>query len=97
MLDIDSQHLQTVKNILSHFVPNCEVRAFGSGCNGSAHRFSDLDLCVCAEDKLDWNLFCDLKDALTESDLPFRVDLQDYHRVPEHFRKNIDQGEVIIH
>ena len=95
MLDIASEHLKTVETILSEFVPDCEVRAFGSRCNGTARKYSDLDLCVCGNEKLDWKLLANLKDALMESDLPFRVDLLDYHAVPEHFRKNIDNGEVV--
>ena len=95
MLDIASEHLKTVETILSEFVPGYEVRAFGSRCDGTARKYSDLDLCVCGNEKLDWKLLANLKDALMESDLPFRVDLLDYHAMPEHFRKNIDNGEVI--
>ena len=95
MLDITPEHLKTVETILSEFVPDCEVRAFGSRCDGTARKSSDLDLCVCGNEKLDWKLQANLKDALMESDLPFRVDLLDYHAIPEHFRKNIDNGEVI--
>src|SRR5215469_2049856 len=95
MLDIAPEHLEIVKAILSDFIPDYEVRAFGSRCDGTARKFSDLDLCVCGNGKLDWKLLANLKDALMESDLPFRVDLLDYRSVPEHFRKNIDDGEVI--
>jgi len=95
MLDIAPEHLETVKTILSDFVPNCEVRAFGSRCDGTARQYSDLDLCVCGNEKLDWLLLANLKDALMESDLPFRVDVLDYHTTPEHFRQTIDNGEVI--
>ena len=95
MLDISPEHLKIVKTILSDFVPDCEVRAFGSRCNGTARKYSDLDLCVCGNEKLDWKLLANLKDAMMESDLPFRVDLLDYHTVPECFRDQIDTGEVV--
>ena len=95
MLDISPEHLETVKTILSQFVPDCEVRAFGSRCNGTARKHSDLDLCVCGNAKLDWKLFADLKDALMESDLPFRVDVLDYHAMPIQFRHNAANGNVI--
>ena len=95
MLDIVLEHLELVKTILSDFVPDCEVRAFGSRCDGTARKYSDLDLCVCGDEKLDWLLLANLKDALMESNLPFRVDLLDYHTAPEHFKQTIDNGEVI--
>jgi predicted nucleotidyltransferase len=94
MLDIAPEHLEMVKTILSNFVPNCEVRAFGSRCNGTARKHSDLDLCVCGSEKLDWQLLATIKDALMESNLPFRVDVLDYHTMPEHFRKTIAEGDV---
>jgi len=95
MVDIAPEHLEIVKTILSDFVPDCEVRAFGSRCDDTARQYSDLDLCVCGSEKLDWLVLANLKDALMESNLPFRVDVLDYHTVPEHFRKTIDNGEVI--
>ena len=95
MLDISPEHLQTVKTILSDFVPDCEIRAFGSRCNGTAKKYSDLDLCICGSEKLDWQLLANLKDALMESDLPFRVDVLDYHAMPVHFRENVGKYEVI--
>ncbi|MDR3181816.1 MAG: nucleotidyltransferase domain-containing protein [Planctomycetaceae bacterium] len=83
------------RKILADFVPDSEVRVFGSRCNGKAWKFSDLDLCVCGREKLPGLLLEEMKDAFMESDLPFRVDLLDYHTVPEHFQKNIDNGEII--
>src|SRR5215469_1843482 len=96
MLDIAPEHLETLKVILSDFVPDCEVRAFGSRCDGTARQYSDLDLCVRGNEKLDWQLLANLKDALMESNLPFRVDLLDYYTAPEHFRKTIDNGENVM-
>jgi len=95
MLDISPTHLATLKTILSSFVPDCEVWAFGSRCNGTARKYSDLDLCVYGREKLDWMLLENLKDALMESDLPFRVDVLDYYTMPEQFRETINNGEVI--
>ena len=46
MIDLEPQHLQVVQHILSEHVPECEVRVFGSRANGTARRFSDLDLAL---------------------------------------------------
>ncbi|MDR3232995.1 MAG: nucleotidyltransferase domain-containing protein [Planctomycetaceae bacterium] len=95
MINLASEHLEMVKKILADFVPESEVRVFGSRCNGKARKFSDLDLCVCGREKLPWLLLEELKDAFMESDLPLRVDILDYHSIPEHFKKNISNGEVV--
>ena len=95
MLDIPPEHLATLKTILSYFVPDCEVWVFGSRCNGTARKYSDIDVCICGREKMDWKLLANLKDALMESDLPFRVDVLDYHTMPEQFRENVNKGEIV--
>ncbi|MEK6777094.1 MAG: nucleotidyltransferase domain-containing protein, partial [bacterium] len=96
MIDIGPGHLKTVKRILAEHVPDCEVRAFGSRVTWTAKDYSDLDLAVVGREKLDAARLRRMKEAFEESDLPFRVDLLDWHRISESFRKVIEgQYEVV--
>ena len=52
MIDIPSHDLTTIKRILAKYVPECEVRAFGSRVAWTAKAHSDLDLVVIGNDKL---------------------------------------------
>jgi type I restriction enzyme S subunit len=96
MIDLTPAHLESVKRILAEYVPDCEVRAFGSRCKGAARKFSDLDLAVCGHEKLPWLQLADLQEAFQESDLPFRVDVLDYHTVSDNFRAIIDKDYEIV-
>ena len=79
MIDLRPHHLETVRQILAHYVPQCEVRAFGSRANWTAKDYSDLDLVVVASGKLSEDtLLRHLKEAFEESELPFRVDVLDW-------------------
>lgn len=96
MIDLAPEQLDVVKRILSAHVPDAEARAFGSRVRGRAQRFSDLDLAIVAQHPMDSRRLEVLKDAFSESDLPFQVDVIDWHTVSESFRNLIEgQFEVI--
>lgn len=86
MIDVPARHLETIRRILSELVPEYEVRAFGSRVAGRAKPYSDLDLVVVGDHPLPFDRLCRLREAFEESDLPFRVDALDWHRVSEEFR-----------
>jgi len=96
MIDIKPAHLQTVKRILGEHVPDCEVRVFGSRVKNEAKVYSDLDLAVVCQNDLGADRLRHLKEAFEESDLPFRVDVLDWNRISESFRKVIEQDYEVI-
>ena len=96
MIDLAPHHLEKVRTILREHVPQCEVRAFGSRVNGRAKDYSDLDLAIIGSARLDGDALRHLKEAFEESDLPFRVDVLDWHATSPEFQKVIlKQFEVV--
>jgi predicted nucleotidyltransferase len=59
---------------------------FGSRATGYARRYSDLDLALEWEHPLDHDELGDVADALSESDLPYKVDLIDLRSIDPPFR-----------
>jgi len=96
MIDLPPQHLETVLVILRRHVPDCEVRAFGSRVSGPAKNYSDLDLAVVAPAKLNSDTLRLLREAFEESDLPFRVDVLDWHETSPDFQKVIEKAFEVI-
>lgn len=96
MIDISKKHLNIVKEILSNHVPDCEVRVFGSRIEGNAKPYSDLDLVIIGKAKLDRKIMIGLKEAFQESALPFRVDILDWHRISDNFKKIIEKRYKIL-
>jgi predicted nucleotidyltransferase len=96
MIDLSPRHLEAVLGITRKHVPRCEVRAFGSRVNRTAKQYSDLDLAVVGTGKLNDDTLRHLKEAFEESDLPFRVDVLDWHATSPGFQRVIEnQYEVI--
>jgi len=89
MIDISEKELHIISDILHKFVPDCEVRVFGSRYNGTVKEYSDLDCAIVGKEKLDWKLIADIKEAFEESDLPYRVDLLDWNAITPEFRNTI--------
>ena len=91
MIDLNPHHLRTVEHILAEHVPDREVRAFGSRVDWTANEYSDLDLAVCGSSPLSLETLYDLKEAFEESNLPIRVDVLDWHRTSDSFKKIIEK------
>ena len=96
MIDLRPDHLDTVQCILAEHVPECEVRAFGSRAAWTAKDYSDLDLAVVSAGPLHWRILGRLKEAFEESSLPMRVDVLDWHAIPDSFRQVIERGYVVV-
>ncbi len=76
-----------------------EVWAYGSRVTGGAHPGSDLDLVVLPQNQepLPFEVLNNLQKRIRESNIPILVELRDFYRLPESFRKNIEaQHEAIF-
>jgi type I restriction enzyme S subunit len=97
MIDLKPAHLAEVKRILLEHAPGCEVRVFGSRLNGTAGKNSDLDLVLVGKGFLDWRMLESVKEAFAASDLPFMVDVLDWHTISESFQEIIKKRYEVLY
>ena len=71
MLQIETKHLNIVQKILSKYP--YQFYAYGSRVKGTAHKYSDLDLCY--YENIDPKVIFSIKEELENSNLPFIVEL----------------------
>ena len=95
-LDIKPADLNAVQAILRRHIPAREVWAFGSRVTGNVKPFSDLDLAIIGSEPVPAAILADLKDAFSESDLPFKVDIVDWAETKENFREIIKAAYVVV-
>jgi len=94
-VNIAPEHLRIVEDILnSHLPAGARVAVFGSRATGRAKPFSDLDLAIDAGRPLTLAESADLREAFTESDLPWKVDFLDRHATAGHFLRLIQKSSV---
>jgi predicted nucleotidyltransferase len=97
-LGLPQKYLKQVEALLHAHVPDMEVWAYGSRVTGSGHEASDLDLVVRNPQNLDesCNALFELKEAFIESNLPIRVDIMDWARIPKSFHREIERAHVVV-
>ena len=89
-LDLPADHRRWVSTILNaNLPPRATMWVFGSWATGGARLYSDLDLAIDAGRPLTLDEIARLSEAFRESDLPYRVDLVDWHNLDARFRQAI--------
>jgi predicted nucleotidyltransferase len=97
MIHVSEKEASIIKSILSKHLPAGEALVFGSRFRGTNKPYSDLDLAVKLDSKIDIAVIGAIQDSFTESELAFRVDVLDYWGISPEFRAIIDQGHEIIY
>lgn len=94
-LFIKPEHLKMLTDIFMEYCPSAEIWAYGSRLNGGAHDGSDLDLTVKTfnSDNKDLSV---LKGLLSESNIPFIVDINEFDKLPQTFQNEIKKGYLVI-
>jgi uncharacterized protein len=95
-LQVSSNHLDMLLDLLRQHVPQAQVWAYGSRVSGGAHEGSDLDIVLRTPGKLSASCegWVDLKYELSESALPILVDVHDWAHLPVEFHRNIEREYV---
>ena len=97
-LALRPRHLAMLRALLQQHLPQAEVWAYGSRVNGNGHDASDLDLVVRQPNDLKRQTpeLGETQEALSESNLPIRVEILDWARIPASFHREIEQAYVVV-
>lgn len=96
MIDITPEDRTLVRQLIATYFPDVEVRVFGSRYNGTARPYSDLDLALVGQEKLNWLTVSRLREAFAESELSYRVDVLDWHAIAPTFQQVIARGYAVL-
>jgi len=97
-LELNPRHLRQLLSLLSEHAPDAEVWAYGSRATGGSHEGSDLDLVLRHPEHpgTPQSHLHRLRAALSESDLPIVVEVLDWARIPDAFRREIERQHVVV-
>ena len=95
-LHVSEQEYEIVQTVLRRYIPNRTVWAFGSRAGGQPKPYSDLDLAVLGDTPLSLSEHADLTDAFSESNLPYKVDIVDWHLIGNDFRRIVQANYIEI-
>ncbi len=95
--DIEPQHLRMVVEVLARYLPDREVWAYGSRVSRRSWQYSDLDLVVMGDQPMTASQREDMLDDLSETRLPYMVEVKYWSLVPQHWRDEILRCYAVIH
>lgn len=95
-LAMTTQELNLLQKILKRYVPEFKVWAFGSRVTGTHKPFSDLDLALVGDEPLAIETRAALVEALSNSSLPYKVDLVDWASTTDSFKEIIEKQKLVI-
>jgi predicted nucleotidyltransferase len=88
--DLGETHTAIVRDVLRTFLPEgARAYVFGSRAHGKARRYSDLDLALEWDRPLGLDIVGQIAEALSESDLPYKVDVVDVATIDAGFKARI--------
>lgn len=90
MIALSSDQVDIVRSIISEFAPEAHIFIFGSRADGSAKPYSDLDIALKQQHPIDKKAINRIIIAFSDSDLPFRVDVLDWHTLTPEFKRIIE-------
>lgn len=92
-LFIKPEYLQELLEIFKMCCPHATVLAYGSRIKNEAHSGSDLDLAV---KNVNGRKILMLKEKLSDSNIPFLVDVFEFDMLPLSFQQEIAHKNVVI-
>jgi predicted nucleotidyltransferase len=96
-VDLREDHAAILRAVLrAHLPEGARAYVFGSRAHGTARRYSDLDLALEWDRPLGLDVVGQIAEALSESDLPYKVDVVDLAVVDPSFRKRIAADCVML-
>ena len=94
-LFIKPEYLKMLMDIFDSYCPDAEIWAYGSRIDGTAHDGSDLDRVV--KDFHSKTAYIgELKELLSESNIPFLIYIFEFEKLPDSFKEEIKKNYIVI-
>lgn len=89
--------MERVKNMVLELVAEMPVMVYlyGSWARGEEKRTSDIDIAIMSESRLPTGTLANIKFALEESTIPYRVDVVDLSKLDQPIKDNVLREGIV--
>ncbi len=91
---ISAEDQQKIIGVLRVLFSDARIYLYGSRARGTQSSFSDIDLAIDMGEKIPLYAISEARAMLNESNLPFKIDMVDMHRIPEKMQKFIQKEGI---
>jgi predicted nucleotidyltransferase len=97
MIELSPVQLSLARQLIGQHIPHQTVVVFGSRVSSTVKPYSDLDLCIMNNTPLPPLHLISLKEAFSNSDLPFRTDILEWAKLSDEFKTIIQKNNKKIY
>lgn len=95
-IQVDENDLAFITDTLKHKIPKAKFWAFGSRIKGNSKPYSDFDIAIVSDKPISLITLSEIDEIFSNSDLPFKIDLIDWHRISPEFQQLILKQYVAL-
>lgn len=95
MKNLDEKTKKKIIAIISALIPDARIYLFGSRARGTNSERADIDIALDAGMPLRIVDVDELKSMLCESNIPYQIDIVDFHRMSELMRNQVLKERII--
>lgn len=97
-IDIETRYLEQAKSIINSILQDekLKIYVFGSRATGKAKKYSDLDLALQSDKKINSDKINKINYELEETTIPYKIDVIDLDTITENFKKYIEKDLIEI-
>lgn len=93
---VSQEQIDFILSKIRFYFPQSRILVFGSRLYGQPRTYSDLDICIDNKKVLPLAKLYLLEEAFEESDIPFKIDISDFNRISDEFKKLVEtKGQTI--
>lgn len=82
-MSMKKEHQEKMLAILNSLFPDAKIYLFGSRARNTHTDSSDVDIAIDAGHKMDLSAVGEARDVMEALYIPYKVDVVDFHRIPE--------------
>lgn len=95
MNNVQDTYKKLLVSIIHSKLPLCRVYLFGSRARGTHHPGSDIDIALDVGSTIPVAVIGMIQEAIEESQIPFFVDVVDFHAVSHEMREQIRKDGIL--
>lgn len=97
-INLEERYLDRIKNIINSIIldDNLEIYVFGSRATGKARQYSDVDIALKLNEKIDTNKISKINIELENTTIPYEVDVIDLNSISDSFKKCIEKDLIKV-